>query len=291
MHETRREKTPVEFFDTTASEYAHQHYEADAHSFMRNRHARILEFLEGLSTAVTPLEVLDAGCGPGFLVQEFARRGWGVTAMDAAPGMLREARSRIDRSDSGERVSYSCGSIDLLPFRDDSFDLVCSTGVIEYLPADEPVLAEFARVMRPGGRLILSVTNDSAPSLALDSAIEALKRSDAVRSMFNSLWTRLGKPPARPRHFHVRRHQPRRFSAALGPAGFEVVRDGYFHYLPWPRPLDKAFPRVTAQIGRRMEALLPSTKLRGLGEGYVVLARKADQGTANRDHPSDIASL
>jgi ubiquinone/menaquinone biosynthesis C-methylase UbiE len=264
----------VRFFDTTARDYESRHYGEAVRSFMTVRQERVLEFVDSLGLP-PGARVLDAGCGPGYLLDALARRGFRVCGLDAADGMLHCARTRL----GGAAAGFSQGSIEHLPFADGVFDLVCSTGVIEYLERDTVALAEMTRVLRSGGHLIVPVTNRWSPINWFDFLIESLKRRETFRRSFNAVWTRFGRQPVLPRHFKVRQHGPAEFRASLHQAGIRLVDDVYFHFLPWPHPLDQFFPRATAVIGSKMERLGKSW-LGPMAEGYLVRAVKQDVAPA-----------
>ncbi len=95
---------------------------------------------------------LDAGCGSGRGVERLTQRGADVWALDIGQKLVRIAVSR-----SG--ASGVVGSVDALPFASQSFDLVFSTEVIEHTPDPPAAVAEMWRVLRPGGRLVLSTPN------------------------------------------------------------------------------------------------------------------------------------
>jgi SAM-dependent methyltransferase len=262
----------VQFFDNSAEQYQTLHYGPGVRSFMTVRQARVLEIADTLGLPAGA-RVLDAGCGPGHLLRALASRGFRVTGMDASPGMLRVARATLEGLASAFPVSFALGNIELLPFRDGAFDLVCSNGVIEYLREDRVALLEMFRVLRPGGRLILPVTNAWSPINWFDFVLETLKRREWLLSSFNALWKRLGQVEVRARRFRVRRHPPGRFRAALAQAGFQLEDALYFHFLPWPHPLDRLLPGPSAAIGGRMERLARSWA-GPIGEGYLALASK-----------------
>src|SRR5215469_3799343 len=99
------------------------------------------------------LEVLDAGCGTGFLSFELAARGHQVTGVDFAQAMLAEARRKAaERSLS---VRFEEGDAEHLPFPPASFDLAISRHVLWTLPHPEGAIDEWIRVLRPGGRLVV----------------------------------------------------------------------------------------------------------------------------------------
>lgn len=267
-----RDVEAVDFFHASADDYAAKHYQGARRTFMSVRLARVLAYVDALAAGGARL-ALDAGCGPGHLVEALAQRGWTVTGLDGAQNMLETARKRLSLAVPGQHIDLLLGDIEAMPLPDAAFDLVCSTGVVEYLPNDERALAEFWRVLKPGGHLVLPVTNGASPALAVDGVVERLKRVDWLLRAFNRAWSRDGRQPVRPRRFAVRTHRTADFLHSVQAAGFEVVRSSYFHFLPWPRPLDQLLPNLTDRIGTRMESL-NGTPFGFLGEGFVVLARK-----------------
>jgi 2-polyprenyl-3-methyl-5-hydroxy-6-metoxy-1,4-benzoquinol methylase len=96
--------------------------------------------------------VLDAGCGTGRATAALARRHAEVVAIDIGEHLATVARGRC-------ACRPVVGSVASLPFPDDIFDVVCSTEVIEHLPHPPMALKEFARVLKPGGHLVLSTPN------------------------------------------------------------------------------------------------------------------------------------
>jgi SAM-dependent methyltransferase len=98
-------------------------------------------------------DVLEAGCGIGTDGARFARAGARYTGIDFSSTALELARRRPELRDA--RLVQ--GSVVELPFADDSFDLVYSNGVIHHLPQTSRAIAEFRRVLRPGGTAIVMV--------------------------------------------------------------------------------------------------------------------------------------
>lgn len=143
------------FFDDAAAGYgrAFEDPGPGGHA-LRTRQAAVLRLLgEGGGGSA-----LDAGMGPGRLLEAVAARGWTVSGLDVSAGMVAAARARL--RDAGDRLVV--GSIEDLPFADASFDLVLATGVIEYVDPRRAV-AELVRVARPGARVIASIPNPRAP--------------------------------------------------------------------------------------------------------------------------------
>ncbi len=97
--------------------------------------------------------ILDAGCGDGALACTLAARGAVVTGVDPDPAMLAAARGRADRA--GVQPTFVAGRVDRLPFPDASFDVVVAVTVLCFVPDAAGAVREMARVLRPGGRLVI----------------------------------------------------------------------------------------------------------------------------------------
>lgn len=151
--------------------------------------ARPLE--EGRRKAVEQVEptsddrILILGCGPGSDL-EYLPSGASVTAIDAAPAMVRRTEERAEalRMD----VDAQVGDAQDLPFEDDAFDLVLLHLILSVVPDPKAVAAETARVLAPGGRVSIYdkfVPAGTEPSL-LRRALNPVARvlfSDLTREL------------------------------------------------------------------------------------------------------------
>jgi ubiquinone/menaquinone biosynthesis C-methylase UbiE len=262
-----------EFFDQNVADYEAKHYGHGVRTFMTVRQRRVMELVDELNLS-RGATVLDAGCGPGYLLEALARRGFQVSGMDGSKGMLESAELRLRAAQPSFAFTLKQGDIEHLPFEDAQFDLVLSTGVIEYLTGDATVLREMFRVLRPGGHLVLPVTNVWSPVNAFDGIIEFLKRQAWFRRPFNLVWERLGHGTLLPRNFRVRKHRPASFRRSLATAGFALQEDLYFHFLPCPRPFERLLPNLSNRIGEWMDEHLARSGFGVLGEGYLTLSAK-----------------
>jgi 2-polyprenyl-6-hydroxyphenyl methylase / 3-demethylubiquinone-9 3-methyltransferase len=102
-----------------------------------------------------PAQVLDVGCGAGFLSNHLVREGFHVTGIDASPASIAVAA----RHDATGKVQYLLGDALLLPFPDASFDVVCAMDFLEHVEEPARAVAEIARVLRPGGTFFFHTFN------------------------------------------------------------------------------------------------------------------------------------
>jgi 2-polyprenyl-6-hydroxyphenyl methylase / 3-demethylubiquinone-9 3-methyltransferase len=103
------------------------------------------------------LRTLDIGCGGGLLAEEFARLGCDVSGIDPSGESLAAAARHAE--DQGLRIDYRRGTGEAIPFPDAGFDIAYSCDVLEHV-ADLPrVIAETARILKPGGVFLYDTIN------------------------------------------------------------------------------------------------------------------------------------
>jgi len=121
-----------------------------------------------LGAAATPLSeihLLDAGCGTGAYSQAMLPRVRGIDAVDLNNGMLAVARAKLVDDEAAGRIAFHQGSINALPFADETFDAAMINQVLHHIedgadpsfPAHATVIAEMHRVLRPGGVLVVNI--------------------------------------------------------------------------------------------------------------------------------------
>jgi SAM-dependent methyltransferase len=170
--------------------------EEDRHWWFATRTRAILAYLDRYVGTGHDLRILDIGCGAANMAHHLRHYGH-VTGTDNNPRPLEIARQR--------GMTVYQGSADVLPFDAGSFDLIAMLDVIEHIPAEDRVLEECRRVLRSGGRLLVTVP------------------------AFMSLWSQNDTL-----NRHQRRYTAPELDAKLAHHGFRVLRSSYSNCFIFP---------------------------------------------------------
>ena len=139
--------SPDKFYDTIAGDF-----DRLMNPYDLNRRIEVI-FDELLARqSLDALRVLDVGCGTGAFSLAASERGAVVTSLDIGIRLLARARAK-----GANRVV--AGDAMVLPFADGQFDIVVSSECIEHTPDPRRAVVEMLRVLRPGGRLVLTCPN------------------------------------------------------------------------------------------------------------------------------------
>lgn len=172
-----------------------------------------------IETHVQPGDaVLDMGCGPGLFSLLAARRGAQVLGIDGSERMIALCRESAAESGMGN-LAFDVADIAALDDRAArSLDVILCSSVLEYIPDLDQQLARFARLVRPGGTLIVSMPN--------------------AQSFYRQLERLAFLVTRRPRYYaHVRNVlSTDRMTAALARAGFKVEDVDFFAAPPLSMP-------------------------------------------------------
>jgi SAM-dependent methyltransferase len=180
-------------------------------------------------------DALDAACGTGRYAEHLAGLGHRVTGVDTSPDMLDRARARVPSAE------FRLGDLHRLPMPDSSVELIVSGLALSHVPALGPVMAEFARVLRPGGHLVVS-----------DAHHEIVFRGSVPHALGPN-----GEPGLVPSY----RHTTGDFLRAALPAGLQVRRceepQRSGEDLPPPPPPDELPVRDWSQWPWSLLELIP----------------------------------
>lgn len=146
-----------------------QHYDGPNPAIAREQ-----PIVHGILADLPPGRALDAACGTGRHAAHLVELGHQVVGVDATAAMLAVARKKLST------VDFRKGTLEALPLQDNSVDLVTCALSLSHVPDLRPVMAEFARVLRPGGQAVLS---DIHPMATMTGAIAAFPGSDLAKGV------------------------------------------------------------------------------------------------------------
>jgi len=154
--------------------------------------------VDAIVDTLPPGNALDAACGTGRFSARLSARGHRVVGVDNSSEMLELARLKVPGAD------FRLGDLEELPLPDASTDLVVCALALSHVPDLEPVMAQFARVVRPGGHVVIA-----------DAHHELVFRGSVVKSL---------GPNGEPGLVATYRHTPGDFLRAALNVGLQVRR-------------------------------------------------------------------
>jgi SAM-dependent methyltransferase len=206
-----------------------------------------------LATLAFPAPMLDFGCGDGLYTEAIFGKQPHIYGNDIAKGELPGAR------DSGvykHGVQFADGHA--LPYKTGSFGSVYSNSVVEHIPDPQNVLPELSRVLRPGGKLILTVPSDKFRSL-LFGVTNAANAADAA-----AYSVKIDKLLA---HHHY--HTPDQWRKLYAGVGLKLIEARYYISPETEQQWDRMNQDYNIG-GRSLFNLLASPRLRPLGYQKVM---------------------
>jgi ubiquinone/menaquinone biosynthesis C-methylase UbiE len=262
-----------EYFERTLPEWEEVYRRPTLYATIyRERLRAALQCVEDLALAPGSA-VVDIGCGPGFGTAELARRDFRVVAMDASAQMVKQAIARARSSGVGSHVRGCVADIRALPLGDGTQSLAFVIGVSEWLESLEAPHAEIARILRPGGWLVLSADNPWALSCLLDPLenpmVVPMKR--AAGRALRRVWPRR-------KAIRTQAHSRRTIDEALRRAGLETTKRTTLGFGPLTFFHRGLLPERTSQaLHHRLSALAsrPTSLLAATGLTQITVARRA----------------
>jgi ubiquinone/menaquinone biosynthesis C-methylase UbiE len=180
-------------------------------------------------------KALDLGCGTGNCPLELLKRGFDVIGLDASEGMLEVARSKGLNCVKGDAYE--------LPFEDETFDLVLSVTMFEFIHEPERALREIHRVLKPGGEVVIGTMNGR-------SAWFIFKR---LKSLF-----------AETAYRYARFYTPGELERLLGMTGFEEIESAGAIFLPSFWPFHGVAEKLDRKCHRKCKELAAFVVVRGI---------------------------
>ncbi len=206
------------------------------------RLSKVIKILKELPSG----RMLDVGCGYGKLSAGLVKMGWQAVGIDIVSGPLQASAVQGVQPIRGDFLSA-------LPFRDQAFDLVFAGEVIEHTTSERALIRDLARVLKPGGQLVVTTPN--------------------LVSLRNRIYMLLGKLPLNAAaEFHYRVFTLESLTNLVESQGFRVqtVSSSYVLFLSEGKGrLHQYLPAGLKSLGERLGSIFPS-----LGAHLIVSARK-----------------
>lgn len=215
----------------------HKSYASHRHRKLQTAAARLARIAGRLETE-TP-RLLDIGCSLGFTVEMAARLGWKAHGVDISADVVADCRRR--------GLNCQIASAVDLPFDDQMFDVVTAWHVIEHLDNAAATLAEWSRVLTPGGLLVLETPDASCLKVQL------------LGARYRRFWT--------PEHVYV--FSPNNLTPLVEEAGLEIVTPPLFGRLDLLPPAMAMY-----SIGYRLHKGL--TSCLGIDKSFQLFCRRRE---------------
>ncbi len=176
-------------------------------------------------------ECLDAGCGGGRYLIALSRLGAKkVVGIDISEEAILAANQRIKEKGFADQAEAKLASVLELPFPDASFDYVVSSGVLHHTPDPKKGFNELVRVLRPGGKLFLSVYGRGGLVWMMNDLGRLMAKIVPFKTM-EALWKAIGIPANKRYNYldnmyvpYCYRYTEKEIREWLAQAGFENVR-------------------------------------------------------------------
>jgi ubiquinone/menaquinone biosynthesis C-methylase UbiE len=274
----RQQKLVDDFFDTHSTYWRDTYEEKDMFGIIyKRRQATALNYIDGLLLPKTA-QVLEVGCGAGFMTEALAKRGFVIEAIDHAQAMVDLTKEHLKQKGVVNRISVCTGDIHDLSYEDQTFDLIIALGVVPWLHDFRKALTEIIRVIKPGGYIVLTMDNAFRATTLLDPKtfppvnwIRSLVRRKLERAGLLSSWNPgINDPP-------YSQHSPREFNRSLSEAGLTILKSGSVGFGPFTFLGHNVFSeslgiKINDRLQRYADNRYPI--LRSTGSHYIVLAKK-----------------
>lgn len=168
--------------EDTRTTAAREHFDRWSQTYEQDSAARWLREIQTQALAALSLTetdvLLDVGCGTGAAVRDAAPNVSRAVGFDLSPGMIAQAR---DRAAGLANVEFHTGDVSgRLPFDDHAFTALVCTTAFHHFPKPRDTIAEMARVLAPGGRIVIADANRRHPAVfVLDLVLRVAQPSHA----------------------------------------------------------------------------------------------------------------
>ncbi|MFA4941253.1 MAG: class I SAM-dependent methyltransferase [Patescibacteria group bacterium] len=199
-------------------------------------------------------KVLDLGCGAGSYFEFLEVLGYEVTGLDSSEEMVKIASDFVRTLHRSQVIK---GNVLEIPFEDNTFSAVIAVGLLEYLPDDREFLEVIRKVLKPGGKAVVTLRN----SLCLERKLWKFYR-------------RFGLDVNKADYFY-REHSPRKLKKLIESMGFEDIQIKFCHFYPLMWPLSRLFFSFNNFLAHKMEKYFSGSFIDFLGSTFIISFRKS----------------
>jgi len=221
-----------------------------------------------------PESILDAGCGDARMIIELSKIGLAARGFDLSDGMLNVGRKLLRENQLSESLIES-GDVYKISSADSSHDLLLSLGVIENLDRHKELFEEFSRVLKPGGRILVSLENQLFSLFTFNKhTLRFLGDffgkigvpSDTSREVLKELGTLLnvdeveyvsriiGDDQIDREGVDLPVYHTLNIKSEMKKLGFELEKLRYYHVHPIPPRFENQFPEVFGDLALSLES-------------------------------------
>lgn len=274
---TRRQRQVDAQFAAETQYWTDIYQQGDVSSIIyQQRRAAAMAWADELALP-TGARVLEVGCGAGLAAVALAQRGLVVDAMDSASAMIRRAHQHAAEAGVGAKLRASQGDVHALHFQDGVFGLVIALGVVPWLHSPHTALQEMARVLSPGGYVLVSADNRLGLNCLVDPLYSPTLMASPIRRTAKNLLIQLGLRPPVSEHAINVFHSLDEFDELLSSVGLEKWRARTLGFGPFTLLRRRLLPDwAGVALHRRLQRLADQgvSGLSSTGAHYIVLAQK-----------------
>jgi len=238
----------------------------------QQRRAMVLAFVDELPLSPES-RILEIGCGAGSTAVALAQRGHRVHAIDKVEAMVDLTRQEAVNAGVADRVTVGRGDVYRLPFRDNAFSLVLAIGLMPYLNLPCEALQEMARVVEPGGYLLVSCDNKED----IKYLFKSIPPLGFVTAVVKALLAWTGLPRRGVTRFRWHAYTMKEFAQLLSCVGLEKVKGMTLGFGPFTFFGYRLLPdSVGVKLHRRLQSLADRgfPIVRSAGVQYLMAANK-----------------
>tara|TARA_B100001750_G_C15473992_1_gene581427 strand:+ start:131 stop:967 length:837 start_codon:yes stop_codon:yes gene_type:complete len=264
------------YFEKNALRYKNDYYLRSRSHPKWIRHKIILQLVEEYVPSKEAL-ILDVGCGPGMLAKDLAIKGYKGSGLDTSNMMIRLSKDLFKQLKK-EDWNFLVGDVEKTEFKKGTFDCVIASGVIEYMFEDMKMLNEMNRILKPGGYLIINISNKLGYASSLNILTNLIKRIPYVMNFLSVIRKRVLKSEygADNLGFTPRKHFLFTFKKSLRVSGFEVEKNISHHFSLLPAPFSTLTQGIFGNIDAKLD-FLGKTPLKVFSASNLICAKKSDE--------------